>query len=93
MEAYQTIAGSELSQPVFFGLQILRQDGIIFSTIPEAIRQDLEKGRDGIDIALEQLQQLQEFGVKRIYLIPSILKGGIRDYETAQKLLEQVNYT
>lgn len=88
LNAYQAIAGSELSQPVFFGLQILRQDGIIFSSIPEAIRQDLEKGRDGIDIALEQLQQLQDFGIKRVYLIPPILKGGIRDYETAQQLLE-----
>ncbi len=88
LEAYQTIAGSELTQPVFFGLQVFRPDGIIFSNVPEEIRQDLDKGRDGTDIALEILEQLQAFGIRRIYLIPPIIKGGARDYEAAQKVLE-----
>ncbi len=88
LEAYQTVAGTELTHPLFFGLQILRQDGIIFSSVPAAIRADLDKGRTGTDIALELLQQFQAFGVRQIYLIPPILKGGARDYEAAQHLLE-----
>ena len=50
--------------------------------------QDLDKGRKGTDIALELLAELQEIGIKRIYLIASILKGGARDYEAAQAVIE-----
>lgn len=88
-EAYQAVAGTELSQPIFFGLQIFRRDGILFSNVPEAIRQDLAKGREGTEIALEILHQLQALGIRRIYLIPPILKGGVRDYEAAQQVLER----
>lgn len=91
LEAYEAVAGMELVQPVFFGLQIFRQDGVIFSNVPETIRQDLAKGRAGTEIALEILAQLQAFGLKRVYLIPPIIKGGGRDYEAARQLLEQVS--
>ncbi len=91
LDAYQSVSGTELAQPVFFGLQVFRQGGIIFSNIPEEIRQDLDKGRDGTDIALEVLEQLQAFGLKRIYLIPPIIKGGARDYEAAQQVLKRAN--
>lgn len=89
LEAYQAVAGTELAQPVFFGVQIFRPDGVIFSNVPEAIRRDLDKGRAGTDIALEILGQLQTAGLRRVYLIPPILKGGERDYEAAQQVLEK----
>ncbi len=91
LDAYQAVAGAKLTQPVFFGLQVFRPGGIIFSNVPEQIRQDLDKGRDGTDIALEILEQLQTFGLKRIYLIPPIIKGGARDYKAAQQVLERTS--
>jgi 5,10-methylenetetrahydrofolate reductase len=92
LDAYQAVAGTKLVQPVFFGLQIFRQDGLIFSNVPQEIKQDLAKGREGTDISLEILAQLQAFGIRRIYLVPPILKGGARDYEAAQKVLEAVRF-
>ena len=88
MEVYRAVSGGELSQPVFYGLQVLIQDGVIFSGVPEEVRRDLEKGRPGTDIATELLDQLLRSGIKRIYLVPPILKGGARDYEAAQVVLE-----
>ena len=44
-EAFKTAAGNDLDLPVFFGLQVLEQDGVIFSTIPETVRKELEQGR------------------------------------------------
>ena len=88
LEAYESVAGSELSQPVFFGLQVLVKGGVLFSNVPEKLRRELDKGRPGIDIALELLAGLWELGIKRIYLIAPILKGGARDYEAAQAVLE-----
>ena len=88
--SYQSIAGEPLTQPVFWGLQLLVDGGVIFSNVPDKVKQDIENGRDGIDIAQRTLGQLEEVGIKRIYLIPPILKGGRRDYETAARFLRQV---
>ncbi len=85
--AYRAVSGDELYQPIFFGLQVLQRDGIIFSNVPEWIRQDLDQGREGTDIALEQLQKFQDFGIRRIYLVPPILRGGLRNYEAAQTIV------
>jgi len=88
LNAFESTAGSALAQPVFFGLQVLVKGGVLFSNVPENIAQDLDKGRKGLDIALELLADLQEMGIKRIYLIAPILKGGARDYEAAQAVIE-----
>ena len=90
LEAYRGVSGEELSQPVFFGLQVLQKDGIIFSSVPDEIRQDLDRGREGSDIALELLHDFLDFGIKRIYLVPPILRGGARDYHAAQRVLKGV---
>ena len=88
LNAFETTAGNELAQPVFFGLQVLVKGGVLFSNVPDTMSQDLDKGRKGTDIALELLAELQEIGIKRIYLIAPILKGGARDYEAAQAVIE-----
>jgi hypothetical protein len=90
LNAFKSAAGSELAQPVFFGLQVLVKGGVLFSNVPDTVSQDLDKGRRGTDIALEMLTELQEIGIKRIYLIAPILKGGARDYEAAQAVIEAV---
>ena len=87
-KAYEAASGGKLSQPIFFGLQVLAKDGIIFSTVPEGVRQDLDNGREGTDIALELLHRFMEFGIRTIYLVPPIMRGGARDYAAAQKVLE-----
>ncbi len=85
--AYEHSAGDTLQQPVFWGLQILAEGGLIFSNVPDGPRRDLEAGRDGVEIALETCAQLQAVGVKGFYLVAPILKGGVRDYEAAGRFL------
>ena len=88
LEAYRDASGEELTSPVFYGLQVLEKDGIIFSSVPEGVRQELDKGRDGADIALELLHEFLDFGMRWIYLVPPIRRGGARNYEAAQRVLE-----
>ena len=88
LELYQTLAGQEFPAPVFWGLQILEKDGIIFGDVPEATRHDLEGGRPATDIALEQLHAYVESGLTSIYLVPPILRGGRRNYQAAREVLE-----
>ena len=57
--AYASIAGNALEQPVFWGVQVLVQGGVMFSAIPQLIRDRLERGESGVDIALETLRSLK----------------------------------
>ena len=88
LETSSNITGSEFPKPIFYGLQILQKDGLIFGDVPEVTKQALEKGRPGTEIALEQLQAYVESGMNTVYLVPPIMRGGRRDYEAAQHLLE-----
>jgi homocysteine S-methyltransferase len=89
-EAYAQAAGAELSIPVFWGLQILVADGVIFSNVPDDLRRDLERGRDGVDIALEAYALLREAGVDGIYLVSPIMRGGARDYDAAARFMAAI---
>ncbi len=88
-QAYEAASGGKLSVPVFWGLQVLVKDGLLFGEMPSRVRQELEQGRPGHEIALELLAQFRAAGLRAFYLIPPILRGGARDYAAAQRVLEQ----
>ncbi len=90
-DAYVARAGEALVLPVFWGLQILEKDGVIFSTVPDSVRQELEQDRPGVEIALELYQALKEAGIHNIYLVPPIRRGGARNYYAARQVLAQVD--
>ncbi len=90
-EAYATQAGAELSVPVLWGLQILRPDGVLFSNVPSEVRADLERGRDGVEIALETYAELRAGGAEGIYLVSPIQRGGARDYDAGARFLASVS--
>jgi methylenetetrahydrofolate reductase (NADH) len=87
LASYEGVAGGALQAPVFWGLQVLVKDGVIFANVPQSIKDELEKGRDGAEIALDTLEKLLEAGIRSIYLVPPILRGGARDYEAAGRVL------
>jgi hypothetical protein len=68
-------------------VQILQQDGIIFSSVPESVRAELEGGRDGVEMALVQVQLLHAANIRSIYLVAPILRGGARNYAAAQQVI------
>ena len=86
-DAYESAAGDGLTLPVFFGLQILEKDGVIFSSVPAKVREELDQGRPGAEIALELYQEFRGAGLHNIYLVPPIRRGGARNYEAAREVL------
>ncbi|MCI0437683.1 MAG: methylenetetrahydrofolate reductase [Chloroflexi bacterium] len=88
LERYAERYGEELSPPVFHGMQVMVKDSIMFGDVPQWVKDGLESGRPGPDIALELLQSFTNAGFRTIYLVPPILRGGRRDYEAAQAVLE-----
>ncbi|PKB72358.1 MAG: hypothetical protein BZY87_00795 [SAR202 cluster bacterium Io17-Chloro-G6] len=86
-ESYGGHAGAGGALPIYFGLQILEQDGVLFSSVPDSVRSELEGGRSGVDIALELYQKFQEARLHNIYLMPPIKRGGARNYGAAKEFL------
>ncbi len=90
ISAYADAAGEPPGLPIFFGLQVLEQDVIIFSSVPERIREELAGGRSGVELAVDLFQSFQEAGIHDIYLVPPIRRGVTRNYRAAQEVLETV---
>jgi methionine synthase / methylenetetrahydrofolate reductase(NADPH) len=86
-EAYTRAAGEPLGVPIFYGLQVLEPDGVIFSTVPQAVRDELEGGRSGVEIAVELYRRFRDSGLHNIYLVPPIRRGGARNYAAAREVL------
>ena len=90
LETYEQQSGERLSIPVFYGLQILELGGVLFSSVPDGVRSELEAGRPGVDIALELYGKFVEAGLRNVYLVPPIRRGGARDYDAAREFLGRV---
>ena len=90
ISAYTSLTGEPPGLPIYFGLQVLEQDGIIFSSVPEHVREELARGKSGVDLAAELYQSFQEAQIHNIYLVAPIRRGGARNYRAAQELLETV---
>lgn len=88
-EEYDRQAGEALPVPVFWGLQILEPGGVLFSSVPEGVRRDLESGRSGVEIAVELYARFHEVGLHDVYLMPPIRRGGARNYAAAREFLER----
>ena len=88
LDGYDRRYGEELSAPVFCGVQVMTADSMVFGDVPEWVREDLDKGRAGEEIAIDVLQRFVDRGFTSIYLIPPILRGGRRDYPAAQRVIE-----
>ena len=90
LDSYERQSGGALSAPVFWGLQILEPGGVLFSNVPDGVRAELEGGRSGVEIALELYGRFQDAGLRDIYLMPPIRRGGARDYAAAREFLGRV---
>ena len=89
-ESYAYHAGKAGTLPIYFGLQILEQDGVLFSSVPESVRGELEGGSSGVDIAVDLYQKFQDARLNNIYLMPPIKRGGARNYEAAKEFLRKI---
>lgn len=87
---YESSAGEPLSVPVFYGIQVLRPNGVSFSPVPSHYQQQLKSGRSGEDIAVEIWQDLATEGVDSLYLVPPIGPRGVRDYAAAARVLRRI---
>lgn len=87
---YEERHGDKLQEAVFHGIQVMVRESIPFGDIPQWVTDDLARGRSGVDLALQVLNEFKEAGFRSFYLVPPILKGGLRDYEITQTVVDAV---
>ena len=75
---------------MFWGLQMLEQGSVSFGNVPENTSHELERGRSGVEIALQLFEEMKASQINRIYLLPPILRGGERNYQAAQEFIAAV---
>lgn len=90
LEAYSNQPDSSPPVPLFVGLQILEQDGVVFNSVPEPVRTELETGRPGVDLALQIYNEFRAADINNVYLVPPIRRGGARNYDDARDFLALV---
>jgi hypothetical protein len=89
-DRYAEFAGAPLFAPMLFGVQVPAKDGVVLGSMPEGIWADLERGRSGVEIAVETASRLWDAGARAFYVIAPILKGGARDYEAAARAIAEI---
>jgi 5,10-methylenetetrahydrofolate reductase len=88
LDRYEELTGEKISPPIFHGVQVMAPDSLVFGRLPDWVTVDLDRGRSGRDIALQVIQEFADARLSSIYLVPPVKKGGRRDYEAAQAVLE-----
>ena len=87
LDAYAEQAGGLCPAPIYWGLQMLEREGVTFGPVPARLKEELAAGRSALDLALEVYTSFLESSMRNVYLLPSIIRGGQRNYEAAQEFL------
>jgi len=87
---YEKTIGEELKIPVMWGIQMVEKDTISFANVPRWVHQDLEEGGSSYEITIDLVKRHLDLGIDTFYLVPTIYKGGRRDYLSAQAVIEDI---
>ena len=90
MNYYFEVHAHTLDVPILWGLQMLEKGSGSFYDVPEDLLKSITKGHSGLDLSLDSIEQFQRIGIRSFYLIPPFYKGGRRNYEVAQSLMEEI---
>ena len=87
VEAYTQTYGDVLPIPVFFGIQVMVPGSVAFTEIPQSVSDELNAGVSPADIASRAVDAFLAAGMSSFYLMPPILGGGKRDYDSAAEVI------
>ncbi len=90
MEFYRVEVGENLNVPIMWGIQMVDKNTVSFATVPEWVCKDLQDGHLPYEITIDLIERYLEKGIDTFYLIPTIFRGGRRDYLSAQAVIEEV---
>jgi 5,10-methylenetetrahydrofolate reductase len=80
---YRSATQEDLDVPVFWGFPVLAAESITFGEPPSRWREQLAAGRTGADLAAEEIRRFVDASITTLYVMPPILRGGVRDYTAA----------
>ncbi len=90
LEFYKKEIGEDLNVPIMWGIQMVDKNTVSFATVPEWVYRNIENGYLPYEIAINLIGRYLEKGLDTFYLIPTVFKGGRRDYLSAQAVIEEI---
>jgi hypothetical protein len=69
---------------------MVEKDTFSFANVPRWVHQNLEEGGSSYEITIDLVKRYLELGIDTFYLVPTIYKGGRRDYLSAQAVIEDI---
>ena len=87
---YEKTIGEKLKIPVMWGIQMVERDTISFANVPRWVHLKLEDGGSSYEITINLVKRHLDLGIDTFYLVPTIYKGGRRDYLSAQAVMEDI---
>lgn len=87
---YKDRIGENLNIPILWGIQMVEKNTVSFAEVPKWLSQQLEDGRLAHEITIDLIMRYIEVGIDTFYLVPTIFKGGRRDYFSAQAVIEEL---
>ncbi|MDC0035573.1 methylenetetrahydrofolate reductase [Chloroflexi bacterium] len=87
---YKDCIGENLNIPILWGIQMVEKNTVSFAEVPKWLSQELEDGRLAHEITIDLIMRYIEVGIDTFYLVPTIFKGGRRDYFSAQAVIEEL---
>ena len=89
LREYERALGGGPSVPIFFGIHMAAHGSRSFSPVPQFVIDDLARGSAPADIASRAIDRFIAAGITEFYLMPPVLPGGARDYESARQVLDR----
>lgn len=79
---WNSLFENTIEPSIYYGIYVLEKNSRTFGTVPLHIKRELEMGTPGFKLAIDQISKLHAQGIHKFYLIPPILKGGVKDYKS-----------
>ena len=90
LDFYKAEIGENLNVPILWGIQMVDKNTVSFASVPDWVYGNLEDGYLPYEITISLIERYLKKGINTFYLIPTIFRGGRRDYLSAQAVIEEV---
>ena len=90
-DLYRNSFLEDIKVPILWGIQIPDVNCISLTAFPGWVDNALHDGEDPAKIALRMYKDFSSRGLKDIYIVPTIYKGGHRNYSLANTFISMAN--
>ena len=86
-ELYRNRYLEDIEVPILWGIQIPDVNSISLTMFPDWVEDAMNDGEDPVPVALQMYESFRRRGLTDMYIVPTIYKGGHRNYASANMFM------